>query len=63
IVLDRETVIESRLECGKTGNGGVVLTPLAQRLREIMRTRRPIDAWPTGSRSKDAFVVRRWYGL
>lgn len=63
IVLDRETAIESRLECGKPGNGGVVTTPLAQRLREIMRTRRPLDAWPGGNKSKDVFVVRRWYGL
>ncbi|HBA73153.1 MAG: hypothetical protein A2X82_14020 [Geobacteraceae bacterium GWC2_55_20] len=63
IVLDRETAIESRLECGKAGNGGVVLTPLERRLREIMRSRRPVDAWPAGSKSKDIFVVRRWYGL
>lgn len=63
IVLDRETVIESRLECGKPGNGGVVMTPLKERLRKIMRTRRPLDAWPGKNRSKDVFVVRRWYGL
>ncbi len=63
IVLDRETAIESRLECGKPGNGGVVMTPLKERLREIMRTRRPLDAWPGKNRPKDIFVVRRWYGL
>jgi len=63
IVLDRETVIESRLECGKPGHGGVVITRLSKRLREIMHTRRPVDAWPAGSRSKEIFVVRRWYGL
>ena len=63
IVLDRHTAIESRLACGKPGNGGVVATPLAERLREIMRTRRPADVWPGGSRSKDLFVVRRWYGF
>lgn len=62
IVLDRETVIESRLECGKPGRGGVVVTPLLRRLGEIMRSRRPLDAWPVGSRQQDGFVVRRWYG-
>lgn len=62
IVLDRETAIESRLECGKPGNGGVLATPLRQRLTEIMRTRRAADAWPKGSKQRDLFVVRRWYG-
>lgn len=63
IVLDRETAIESSLACGQPGNGGVVVTSLPQRLREIMRTRRPADVWPDGKRPKDVFVVRRWYGL
>jgi hypothetical protein len=62
IVLDRETVIESRLECGRPGNGGVMVTRLRQRLEEIMETRRAADAWPQGSKSRDLFVVRRWYG-
>ncbi len=62
IVLDRETVIESRLECGRPGQGGVVVTPLLRRLGEIMASRRPLDAWPVGSRQGDGFVVRRWYG-
>lgn len=61
IVLDRETVIESRLECGKPGNGGVVMTPLPRRIEEIMRTRRPVNAWPEGKRHQDVFVIRRWY--
>lgn len=61
IVLDRQTVIESRLECGKPGHGGVKITPLGQRLAEIMKTRRPLDAWPFGIKQKDAFVVRRWW--
>lgn len=62
IVLDRETVIESRLLCGRPGNGGVLTTPLRRRLTEIMRTRRAVDVWPKGSRQRDLFVVRRWYG-
>jgi hypothetical protein len=61
IVLDRESIIESRLECGKPGHGGVRITPLRQRLREILRTRRPADGWPTAGKQRDIFVVRRWY--
>lgn len=61
IVLDRETAIESRLECGQPGNGGVVATPLKQRLAEIMRTRHPVDVWPSDAKQRNAFVVRRWY--
>jgi hypothetical protein len=63
IVLDRDTVIESRLECEKPGRGGVVTTPLHQRLREILQTRRPMDQWPAAGKQRDIFVVRRWYGL
>lgn len=61
IILDRQTAIESRLECGKPGNGGVVMTPLSQRIAEIMRTRHPANAWPGGNKRQDIFVVRRWY--
>jgi hypothetical protein len=61
IVLDRQTTIESRLECGKPGNGGVVITTLPQRMAEIMRTRRPENIWPGITKRQDVFVVRRWY--
>lgn len=60
IVLDRQSTIESRLECGKPGNGGVVITPLLKRLGEIMRTRRPVDRWDASGKRRDVFVVRRW---
>ena len=63
IVLDRNTAIESRLRCGRPANGGVVTTPLQQRLSEIMRTRRPVDAWPARGKQEGIFVVRRWFGL
>lgn len=63
IVLDRLTIIESRLECGKPGNGGVVTSSLQKRLSDIMRTRRPLDDWPTAGKSNGFFVVRRWYGF
>jgi hypothetical protein len=61
IVLDRETIIESSLRCGKKGNGGVTTTPLEKRLAEVMRTRRPADSWPTTGKQRDVFVVRRWF--
>ena len=61
IVLDRATAIESRLECGPKGKGGVIKTPLLRRLAEVMRTRRPVDNWPAAGKQRDVFVVRRWY--
>jgi hypothetical protein len=61
IVLDRQNVIESRLECSKFGKGGVVITRLSQRLAEIMRSRRPVNAWSQVKKRNDIFVVRRWY--
>jgi cell wall-associated NlpC family hydrolase len=63
IVLDKQTIIESRLECGKTGNGGVIISSLQQRLGSIMKTRQPTNEWPTGGKKKDQFVVRRWYPI
>jgi len=63
IAMDKERVIESRLDCGKPGNGGVIITPLRQRLEEIMRTRKPLNTWPADEKKRNAFVVRRWYGL
>ncbi len=61
IVLDRETAIESRLKCDMPGRGGVMTTPLRERLAEIMGTRRPADTWPAGEKRQDVFVVRRWF--
>lgn len=61
IVLDGETAIESRLECSKPRQGGVVTTPLRQRLEGIMHTRKPVDAWPADGKKRDIFVVRRWW--
>jgi hypothetical protein len=63
IVLDSTTVIESRLECGKRANGGVMVTPLRQRLAEIVRTRQPQDSWPVTGKQRGVFVVRRWYSF
>ena len=61
IVIDRQTVIESRLDCGKPGNGGVVMTSLSQRITEIMRTRLPANTISGGNIRKNVFVVRRWH--
>jgi hypothetical protein len=63
IVLDRDTVIESRLACGRPGNGGRVPTSLFQRLEPHRPTRRPADKWPGEGRRQGVFVVRRWYGM
>lgn len=61
IVLDKSSIIESRLACDQPGNGGVIISPLKQRLAEIMKTRRPADIWPAGHSRQALFVVRRWY--
>jgi hypothetical protein len=61
IVLDQHTAIESRLQCGTPGNGGVVVTPLLDRITAVMRTRRPVNAWPGDNKHHSVFVVRRWY--
>jgi cell wall-associated NlpC family hydrolase len=63
IVLDRERTIESILECSRPGKGGVVIRPLIQRLKELMRSRTPLDRWPQDGKKHTSFVVRRWYGL
>lgn len=60
IVLDNEQAIESVLWCGRPGSGGVRITPLRQRLGEIMALRTARDTWPEGSGKPRLFVVRRW---
>lgn len=62
IVLDQDTAIESRLVCGKPGNGGVVMTRLSERISGVMRKRRPTNFWPGSNKRQDVFVVRRWHG-
>lgn len=59
VVLDEDTVIESTMGC--RGGGGVGLTPLKQALRQVMRSRKPVDGYPQGSGAESAFVVRRWF--
>lgn len=60
IVADRGQAIESVLLCGQPGHGGVRLTPLRQRLAEIMASRQGVNRWPEQEGRRQLFVVRRW---
>lgn len=59
IVLDQQTVIESVLRC-QGGFSGVVISPLHQRLQQLLRRRVPADSWPEDVPNPQRFVVRRW---
>lgn len=60
IALDHGEVIESRLHCDGQ-NSGVVVSPAHEKLREIMRTRKPSNQiLNTGDAAKKTFVLRRW---
>jgi hypothetical protein len=61
IILDRQRVIESRLDCsGK--HGGVRIRPLHELLNEIMRNRIPLDSYAdAAAKGRQGFVIRRWY--
>lgn len=61
IVLDRERSIESRLG-SKDKDGGVVVRPLREALDEVMKSRVPMDEYPTvETEGIKGFVIRRWY--
>jgi cell wall-associated NlpC family hydrolase len=60
IVLDGGRTVESRLECGAAGHGGVVIRPLAETLSRLLAERGAVDEWPAGGGK--FFTVRRWYG-
>ncbi len=60
IILDRQRVIESRLDC-KGNGGGVQMRPLTEALDEIMTTRTPLDDYAAGEKGRKGFVIRRWY--
>jgi len=59
MVLDADSVIESRMGCA--GRSGVMTTPLQQALRKLMKSRQPQDLIPEGSAGAESFVVRRWH--
>ena len=61
IILDRQRLIESRLDCGGK-NGGVKVRPLREALFGIMKTRIPLDSYKDAEvKGKKGFVIRRWY--
>ena len=61
IILDRELIIESRLDCH--GNwGGVRVRSLREALMDIRKNRVPLDNYPTAAeRGVRGFVIRRWF--
>ncbi len=61
IILDRERVIESRLDCHGNG-GGVRVRSLREALGDIRKSRIPLDNIPTAAdRGVKGFVIRRWF--
>lgn len=61
IILDRDRVIESRLDCGGN-NGGVKVRPLREALAGVMKTRIPLDSYKDGLiNGKKCFLIRRWF--
>ncbi len=59
VVLDSETVIESRPRYPDKYPGGVRIHSLKKRLEEIMQEREPVDSYPEVP-GKKVFVVRRF---
>jgi hypothetical protein len=60
IVIDRERLIESRLDPEGNG-GGVIVRPLREALIELLKTRRPLNDYSEAAEGEKGFVVRRWY--
>jgi hypothetical protein len=61
IVLDRERVIESRLDPTGKG-GGVDVRPLREALKGMLKGRFPLDEYPSAAvKGVKGFVIRRWY--
>ncbi len=61
IILDRERLIESRLDCQGTG-GGVQVRDLEEALRQLLASRMPLDAYDEKKmEGTQGFVIRRWH--
>jgi hypothetical protein len=61
IVLDRERLIESRLDCKGT-TGGVTIRNLREALQQLLASRRPLNTYTeNNSTAPKGFVIRRWY--
>lgn len=59
VVLDGNLVIESTMGC--QGAGGVHAAPLQGALRQLMKSRQPMDSYLQGAAAVKGFVVRRWF--
>ncbi|MFH1029368.1 MAG: peptidoglycan endopeptidase, partial [Pseudomonadota bacterium] len=61
IVLDRERLIESRLDCAGTA-GGVAIRKLREALRQLLASRMPLNEYGgSGTPDTKGFVIRRWH--
>ncbi|MHC1697182.1 MAG: peptidoglycan endopeptidase [Geobacteraceae bacterium] len=60
IILDRERLIESWLDCQGTA-GGVTIRNLREALRQLLAARTPLNAYQGGSTATNGFVIRRWH--
>ncbi len=61
IILDRERLIESRLDCGGK-DGGVKVRSLRRALTDIMKSRIPLDDFKdAAAHGGKGFVIRRWF--
>lgn len=61
IILDRERIIESRLDCHGNG-GGVRVRSLREALMDIHKSRVPMDNFQTGKdQGVKGYVIRRWF--
>lgn len=61
IILDRERLIESRLDCTGT-NGGVRIRDLKDALRQLLASRIPLNEYRENTLSAPkGFVIRRWH--
>jgi len=58
MVLDADSIIQSRMGC--SGRSGVMMTPIGDALRQLMKSRVPVDRYPEGGAEETSFVVRRW---
>ena len=61
IVLDRERLIESRLDCQGTA-GGVTIRNLAEALQQLLAIRMPLNEYGRNDpAAPKGFVIRRWH--
>jgi cell wall-associated NlpC family hydrolase len=61
IILDRERLIESRLDCTGTA-GGVRIRNLQEALRQLLANRMPLNEYERSSTTNTkGFVIRRWH--